>query len=401
MIDAKSGVSGAGPRADRDARTSSRADENVTPYGVGAPPPHARDRPGARARSGARRSRADVRAAPGAARPGRARLLLRARRREPRRRRAARALRARPTPTSRSSSWPSGRPGCATCATRTSAASTPTPTSARGKVLVFAAIDNLWKGAASQAVQNLNLMFGLDETARAARERRVASSARAGSRCPSACARRPTGGLPAGFRAAGVAARASSPAARTDVGAARLRRARHDERRALHALGRARRAGARLPASAARLDALRVVVANSGNANAATGGRGLDDAAKMQGAAAMAGRRRRRPGRRRLDRRHRRASSTRGAVVRGLAARPRRAAPRRRRRLRRGDHDDRRLREARLRSRSSCPGGTVRLSGAGQGRGDDPAGLRDDAVLRADRRRARAPRPPTCCSACA
>ena len=34
-----------------------------------------------------------------------------------------------------------------------------------GRVLVFAAIDNLWKGAASQAVQNLNLMFGLDESA--------------------------------------------------------------------------------------------------------------------------------------------------------------------------------------------------------------------------------------------
>jgi N-acetyl-gamma-glutamyl-phosphate reductase len=33
-----------------------------------------------------------------------------------------------------------------------------------GKVLVFAAIDNLWKGASSQAVQNLNLMFGYDET---------------------------------------------------------------------------------------------------------------------------------------------------------------------------------------------------------------------------------------------
>ena len=30
-----------------------------------------------------------------------------------------------------------------------------------GRVIVFAAIDNLWKGAASQAVQNLNLMFGL------------------------------------------------------------------------------------------------------------------------------------------------------------------------------------------------------------------------------------------------
>jgi N-acetyl-gamma-glutamyl-phosphate reductase len=32
-----------------------------------------------------------------------------------------------------------------------------------GRVIVFGAIDNLWKGAASQAVQNLNLMFGLAE----------------------------------------------------------------------------------------------------------------------------------------------------------------------------------------------------------------------------------------------
>ncbi|MGI8413474.1 MAG: N-acetyl-gamma-glutamyl-phosphate reductase [Solirubrobacteraceae bacterium] len=31
------------------------------------------------------------------------------------------------------------------------------------RVIVFAAIDNLWRGAASQAVQNLNLMFGLPE----------------------------------------------------------------------------------------------------------------------------------------------------------------------------------------------------------------------------------------------
>ena len=28
---------------------------------------------------------------------------------------------------------------------------------------MFSVIDNLWKGAASQAVQNLNLMFGLPE----------------------------------------------------------------------------------------------------------------------------------------------------------------------------------------------------------------------------------------------
>ena len=33
-----------------------------------------------------------------------------------------------------------------------------------GKMLVFSVIDNLWKGTASQAVQNLNLMFGFDET---------------------------------------------------------------------------------------------------------------------------------------------------------------------------------------------------------------------------------------------
>jgi N-acetyl-gamma-glutamyl-phosphate reductase len=32
-----------------------------------------------------------------------------------------------------------------------------------GRVMAFAAIDNLWKGAASQAIQNLNLMLGLPE----------------------------------------------------------------------------------------------------------------------------------------------------------------------------------------------------------------------------------------------
>jgi N-acetyl-gamma-glutamyl-phosphate reductase len=37
------------------------------------------------------------------------------------------------------------------------------PDERTGRLIVFAAIDNLWKGAASQAVQNLNLMFGLDE----------------------------------------------------------------------------------------------------------------------------------------------------------------------------------------------------------------------------------------------
>jgi N-acetyl-gamma-glutamyl-phosphate reductase len=35
---------------------------------------------------------------------------------------------------------------------------------AGGRALVFSAIDNLWKGAAGQALQNLNLMLGLPET---------------------------------------------------------------------------------------------------------------------------------------------------------------------------------------------------------------------------------------------
>ena len=34
---------------------------------------------------------------------------------------------------------------------------------ATGRVMAFAAIDNLWKGAASQGIQDLNLMLGLDE----------------------------------------------------------------------------------------------------------------------------------------------------------------------------------------------------------------------------------------------
>jgi N-acetyl-gamma-glutamyl-phosphate reductase len=33
-----------------------------------------------------------------------------------------------------------------------------------GRIIVFATIDNLWKGTSSQAVQNLNLMFGRPES---------------------------------------------------------------------------------------------------------------------------------------------------------------------------------------------------------------------------------------------
>ena len=38
-------------------------------------------------------------------------------------------------------------------------------TVAKGKVILFSALDNLIKGASGQAIQNMNLMFGLEETA--------------------------------------------------------------------------------------------------------------------------------------------------------------------------------------------------------------------------------------------
>jgi N-acetyl-gamma-glutamyl-phosphate reductase len=33
-----------------------------------------------------------------------------------------------------------------------------------GRVILFSALDNLVKGSSGQAVQNLNVMFGFDET---------------------------------------------------------------------------------------------------------------------------------------------------------------------------------------------------------------------------------------------
>ena len=38
------------------------------------------------------------------------------------------------------------------------------PTVSKGKVVIFSAIDNLVKGASGQAIQNMNILFGLDET---------------------------------------------------------------------------------------------------------------------------------------------------------------------------------------------------------------------------------------------
>jgi glutamate N-acetyltransferase / amino-acid N-acetyltransferase len=99
-------------------------------------------------------------------------------------------------------------------------------------------------------------------------------------------AREAAGGLPAGFRAAGVAA-GLKPSGNPDVGllvcdAADATSAARFTRSGVLA------APVVICKERAMLDGLRAVAVNSGNANAATGGRGLDDAAKMQGAAAIA-----------------------------------------------------------------------------------------------------------------
>jgi glutamate N-acetyltransferase/amino-acid N-acetyltransferase len=94
------------------------------------------------------------------------------------------------------------------------------------------------------------------------------------------------GGLPKGFRAAGVAC-GLKPSGSLDLGllasastqttsAARFTRSGTQSAPVL------------LCRERSQLDALRAVVVNSGNANAATGRRGFEDAAKMQGAAALA-----------------------------------------------------------------------------------------------------------------
>src|SRR5881394_1680692 len=95
------------------------------------------------------------------------------------------------------------------------------------------------------------------------------------------------GGLPAGFRAAGVAC-GLKPSGDADIGLLVC------DAPACVSAARFTRSGVLaapviVTQDRCRLDAIRVIAANSGNANAATGRPGLDEAARMQGAAAMAG----------------------------------------------------------------------------------------------------------------
>ena len=164
VIDAKSGVSGAGRGAAEEMEVVKSSDD-AKPYKVGGPPPRARDRPGADALAAAAQRRAALTFVPHLMPFDQGELVS-----------CLRAGRTRAsTPDELPSSTPSRYadepfvemvaepPGVGdvrgTNLCRIHVRADPEA----GRVMVFAAIDNLWKGAASQAVQNLNLMLGLPE----------------------------------------------------------------------------------------------------------------------------------------------------------------------------------------------------------------------------------------------
>ncbi len=96
----------------------------------------------------------------------------------------------------------------------------------------------------------------------------------------------PAAGLPAGFRAAGVAC-GIKPSGNPDLGLLVCDSETPVSAARFTATGTPA-APVLLSRERCRLDGLRAILANSGCANAATGRRGLDDAAKTQGAAALA-----------------------------------------------------------------------------------------------------------------
>jgi glutamate N-acetyltransferase/amino-acid N-acetyltransferase len=93
-------------------------------------------------------------------------------------------------------------------------------------------------------------------------------------------------GLPEGFRAAGVAC-GLKPSGAPDLGLL-VSDVPHTVSAARFTRSGVLAAPVLLTQERCKLDGIRAVVANAGNANAATGRRGLEDAARMQGAGSMA-----------------------------------------------------------------------------------------------------------------
>jgi glutamate N-acetyltransferase/amino-acid N-acetyltransferase len=102
---------------------------------------------------------------------------------------------------------------------------------------------------------------------------------------PEAAIELPDGSLPQGFRAAGVAAGIKESGNR-DV-AVMVSDSADTTSAARFSRSGTQSAPVLLTRQRTDLHAIRAVVVNSGNANAATGNRGLDDAAKMQGSASI------------------------------------------------------------------------------------------------------------------
>ncbi len=165
MIDAKQGISGAG-RAFDETTHLSMAGENIVPYKVAA---H-RHTPEIEEQLDALdpahpRAAGPVPGPPRAARPGRAGQLLRHARRgtvEPPR--SSPSCSPRPTPSEPFVEVVDEPPGVREVRETNFCRIFAAADEHTGKVLVFSAIDNLWKGTSSQALQNLNLMFGFPET---------------------------------------------------------------------------------------------------------------------------------------------------------------------------------------------------------------------------------------------
>ena len=191
-----------------------------------------------------------------------------------------------------------------------------------GRVVVVSAIDNLGKGAAGQALQNANLMLGLDESAGPHRER----------------SRPVTVTSPKGFRAAGVTAGIKA-SGRPDL-ALVVNDGPLDVAAGVFTGNRFKAAPVLWSQQAVADGRLRAVVLNSGGANACTGPDGFADThhtaehvAAVLTAAGDRDRARRRGGL--LDRPHRRAPADAAPARRGRRGHRRAVGGRRRGRCRR------------------------------------------------------------------
>ena len=139
----------------------------------------------------------------------------------------------------------------------------------RGRVLAFSAIDNLWKGASGQAIQNLNLMLGLDET-RGCCERGFFRSRWVEP--PAGVEELDPAQLAPGFRAGGAHCGLKG-GGKTDIGLLVC-----DAEEVTSAVLLTRNASAAAPVRVCRerceRGAIRAAVVNAGNANAETGEQG-------------------------------------------------------------------------------------------------------------------------------